>query len=95
MPQAEWFNVAKYPSAEFKSTRVSPDGAIEGMLTIKDRQLPVAGLNATLDKGVLHIRGNFDIARKDADLGQESDAGGDYVSLKIGVDVNVTAKAPQ
>ena len=29
-----------------------------------------------------------------ADLGQESDARGDYVSLKIGVDVNVTAKAP-
>jgi len=94
MPQAEWFNVAKYPSAEFKSTRVSADGAIEGTLTIKDRQLPVTGLNATVDKGVLHITGKFDVARKDADLGQESDAGGDYVSLKIGVDVNVTAKAP-
>ena len=95
MPQAEWFNVAKYPHAEFKTTRVSADGAIEGMLTIKDRTLPVTGLKAIVDKGVLHITGKFDIARKDADLGQESDAGGDYVSLKIGVDVNVTAKAPQ
>jgi cytochrome b561/polyisoprenoid-binding protein YceI len=95
LPQAEWFNVAKYPKAEFKTTRVSADGAIEGTLTIKDRPLPVTGLKATVDKGVLHITGKFDIARKDADLGQESDAGGDYVSLKIGVDVNVTAKAPQ
>ena len=95
LPQAEWFNVAKYPNAEFKTTRVSADGAIEGTLTIKDRSLPVTGLKATVDKGVLHITGKFDIARKDADLGQESDAGGDYVSLKIGVDVNVTAKAPQ
>jgi cytochrome b561 len=95
LPQGEWFNVAKYPKAEFKTTRVSADGAIEGTLTIKDRPLPVTGLKATVDKGVLHITGKFDIARKDADLGQESDAGGDYVSLKIGVDVNVTAKAPQ
>jgi len=94
MPQAEWFNVGKYPSAEFKTTRISADGAIEGTLKIKDRQLPVTGLKVTADKGVLHITGKFDIARKDADLGQESDAGGDYVSLKIGVDVNVTAKAP-
>ena len=88
LPQAEWFNVAKYPKAEFKTTRVSADGAIEGTLTIKDRPLPVTGLKAAVDKGVLHITGKFDIARKDADLGQESDAGGDYVSLKIGVDVN-------
>jgi cytochrome b561/polyisoprenoid-binding protein YceI len=94
MPQTEWFNVAKYPSAEFKTTRVSADGAIEGTLTIKDRQLPVTGLKATVDKGVLHITGKFDIARKDADLGEESDASGEYVSLKIGVDVNITAKAP-
>jgi len=95
LPQAEWFNVAKYPKAEFKTTRVSAEGAIEGTLTIKDRPLPVTGLKATVDNGVLHITGKFDIARKDADLGQESDTGGDYVSLKIGVDVNVAAKAPQ
>jgi polyisoprenoid-binding protein YceI len=95
MPQTEWFDVAKYPSAEFKTTRISADGAIEGTLTIKDRQLPVTGPKAAVDRGVLHITGKFDIARKDADLGQESDAGGEYVSLKIGVDVNVTAKAPQ
>jgi hypothetical protein len=44
---------------------------------------------------VLHITSKFEIARKNTDLGQESDAGGDYVSLKIGVDVNVTTKALQ
>jgi cytochrome b561/polyisoprenoid-binding protein YceI len=94
MPQTEWFDVAKYPNAEFKTTRVSADGAIEGTLTIKDRQLPVTGLKVTVEKAVLHITGKFDIARQDADLGQESDARGEYVSLKIGVDVNITAKAP-
>jgi cytochrome b561/polyisoprenoid-binding protein YceI len=94
LPQAEWFNVAKYPKAEFKATRVSGDGVIDGTLTIKDRPLRVAGLKASVDKGVLHITGTLDIARKDADLGQESDPGGDYVSLTIRVDVNVTARAP-
>ena len=94
LPQAEWFNVAKYPKAEFKATRVSADGAIEGTLTIKDRPLPVRGLKATVEKGVLHIIGKVDIVRKDADLGQESDASGDYVSLKIGVDISVIAKMP-
>ena len=94
LPQPEWFNVARYPKAEFRATRVSADGAIEGTLTIKDRSLPVLGLKATVDKGMLHITGKFDIVRKDADLGQESDASGEYVSLKIGVDVNVIAKRP-
>ena len=89
LPQAEWFNVAKYPVAEFKSASVTADGAIEGTLTIKDRLLPVTGLKATVDKDRLHITGKFDIARKDADLGQESDPAGDYVSLNVGVDVNV------
>jgi cytochrome b561/polyisoprenoid-binding protein YceI len=94
MSQTEWFNVAKYPSAEFETTRISADGAIEGTLTIKDRRLPVTGLKATIGNGVLHITGKFDIARKDVDLGQESDARGEYVSLKISVDVNISANAP-
>lgn len=95
LPQAEWFNVAKYPAAEFKSTRISADGTIEGTLMIKDRLLPVTGLKAAVDKDELHITGKFDIIRKDADLGQESDPGGDYVSLKVGVDINVIAKVPR
>lgn len=94
LPQAEWFNAVKFPKAEFKATKVGADGAIEGTLTIKDHPLPVTGLKATVDNGVLKIAGHFEIERKAADLGQESDSSGDYVSLKIGVDVNVTAKAP-
>jgi cytochrome b561/polyisoprenoid-binding protein YceI len=94
LPQAEWFNVAKFPTAEFKATKVSADGLIEGTLQIKDRSVPVTGLQATVANGVLTIAGHFEIARKDADLGQESDASGEFVSPKIGVDVSVTAKAP-
>ena len=73
---------------------MSADGALEGTLVIKDRQLPVTGLKATLDTGVLHIQGKFEVARKDADLGQESDARGEYVSLLIDVEINISAKPP-
>lgn len=94
LSQAEWFNVAKYPKADFKATKVSADGSIEGTLQIKDRSVPVTGLKATVTNGVLTIAGHFEIVRKDADLGQESDASGEFVSPKIGVDVRVSAKAP-
>lgn len=94
LPQAEWFNVARYPTAEFKTTRIATDGSIDGTLTIKDRLLPVTGLKAAVDHNGLHITGKFEIVRQDADLGQESDPSGDYVSLKVGVDINVTAKMP-
>ena len=86
--------MAKYPNAEFKTTRVSGDGAIEGTLTIRNGAAR-DGPQGHRRQGRAAFTGKFDIARKDADLGQESDASGDYVSLKIGVDVNVRAKAPQ
>ena len=38
--------------------------------------------------------GKFDIVRKDSNLGQESDATGEYVSPNIGVEIDVIAKRP-
>lgn len=95
LPQEEWFNVAKFPTATFKSTKVGPDGAIEGTLTIKGHELPVSGLVATVEDGVLKITGRTEVDRKAADLGLSSDPTGDYVGLKVGVEVNVTAKEPK
>jgi cytochrome b561 len=98
LPQAEWFDVARYPSSVFRSTKITAgDGGryrLEGTLQIKDRALPVSGLSLTVENGVLHITGTFDISRKDANLGMESDAGGEFVSMRVGVDVNVTAVPP-
>lgn len=98
LPQAEWFDVGKYPKSEFRATKIAAgEGGrytIEGTLQIKDRTLPVSGLSAVVENGALHITGKFDISRKDANLGMESDPTGDAVSINIGVDVNVIAKAP-
>ena len=95
LPQKEWFDVANFPVAKFVSTKVGADGAIEGTLTIKDRTLPITGLKASVENGVLTISGHAEVDRKAANLGLESDANGEYVSLKVGVDVSVTAKAPK
>lgn len=96
--QDEWFDVARYPTASFRATRIAPLGAdryaVEGILTIKDRPLPVAGLTATLGLGRLRIGGNFEVGRAEANLGMESDPEGEYVSLKIGVEVDVVAVPP-
>lgn len=94
LPQAEWFDAAKFPTAEFVSTAVGADGAITGTLTIKGHPLPVTGLVASFADGVLKIAGHTAVDRKAADLGLQSDATGEYVSMTIGVDVDVTAKAP-
>lgn len=98
LPQAEWFDVGKYPKSEFRATKIAAgEGGrytIEGTLQIKDRTLPVSGLSAVVENGALHITGKFDISRKDANLGMESDPTGDAVSIRIGVEVNVIAKAP-
>lgn len=92
--EGEWFDVVNHPQARFRATRIGADGAIEGTLTIKDRAIPVAGLKATLAEGVLTIAGRTEVTRRDANLGMESDPSAEYVSMAIGVDVNVVARAP-
>lgn len=99
LPQAEWFDVARYPTAQFRATRIAPLGgdryAVEGVLTIKDRQLPISGLTARIGLNRLWISGRFRISRADANLGQESDPDGEYVSPEIDVEVDVVAARPE
>jgi len=95
LPQAEWFDVAKYPTAEFRSTAITPRGDgrfdLHGTLTIKDRPLALAPLMLTVTDAQLLIDGRLTISRRDANLGMESDPNGDYVSPEIAVDVRVSA----
>lgn len=94
LPQAEWFDVAHYPSAAFRSTRITARDAqhydIEGTLTLKNRELAVVPpLLLKFENGAAIITGKFEIDRHDADLGLESDPQAEYVSRKIGVEVRV------
>ncbi len=90
LPQKEWFDVERYPQASFRSTHIAPD-AVDGMLTIKGHVLPVK-LALKLKGDSMNISGRFEVSRKDADLGMESDAEAQYVSAAIGVEVRIEAK---
>ena len=99
LPQAEWFDVAKYPQATFRATRIAARAGggyeLEGTLTIKDRPLRVPPLSLAVRDGVLAIDGTFPVDRGEANLGQESDSAGEYVSRRIDVTVKVRATAPK
>lgn len=98
LPEREWFDVERYPQARFVATRIEPKAggglAVEGALSIKDRVIPVPPLDLAVSEEALLISGRFYIDRADANLGMESDPGGEFVSRRIEVEVNVRATRP-
>lgn len=98
LPDREWFDVAHYPLARFVATRIGPKPggglAVEGALTIKDRVLPVPPLDLVVGEDALQVTGQFSLDRADADLGMESDPGGEFVSRRILVEVRILARPP-
>ncbi|MDX2236088.1 MAG: cytochrome b/b6 domain-containing protein [Hyphomonadaceae bacterium] len=100
LPQGEWFNVARYPTAEFRAEdfrRIGGDRfEARGALRIKDRTIPLTlPFTLTIAGDRATMRGAAQINRAEADLGQASDAAGDWVSPTIDVGVAVTAaRAP-
>lgn len=98
LPEREWFDVERYPQARFVATRIEPKPggglAVEGALSIKDRVIPVPPLDLAVSEEALQITGRFHIDRADANLGMESDPGGEFISRRIEVEVNVRATRP-
>ncbi len=100
LAQPEWFDSAKYPNAVFRSRAFTALGAgryqAEGTLRIKTKDIPVAfpfTLRMSGDRA--WMEGALAIDRAAADLGQESDPGGDWVSKTIDVRLHVeAARAP-
>ncbi len=94
--QPEWFDVERYPTANFESTAIRDLGGnrfeVEGVLTIKDRRIRVPALSLFIDGERIVIEGEFSVSRAEADLGMASDPGGTYVSNDIAVQVRVEAE---
>lgn len=94
LKEEEWFDVAGYPYATFRSTaieRLADDRyAVSGTLVIKDRPVELASLVLGVEGDRLHIGGAVDIDRAAVDLGMTSDPEGRYVqrTVEILVDVN-------
>lgn len=92
---AEWFNTSAFPNAtvslsNFSSTDTGYRG--EALITIKERAVSVPfDFTLTFDGPDAMMSGTASLSREAFDLGQDSDSGGDWVSLEI--DVSVTVKA--
>ncbi len=96
LPQAEWFDVRRYPLARYQSESVSAFGsgqfAVRGTLRIKDRNLAVGPLIVSVQEGRLSLSGDLIISRREANLGLSSDPDAEYVSDLIAVEVRLQAR---
>ena len=100
LPQAEWFNSAQFPTATFTAAHFRALGndryEARGVLNLKGRDLPVTlPFELKIDGDQAEMRGEINISRSEADLGQSSDPGGEWVSPDIRVRVRVEAQRAQ
>ncbi|MEN5114708.1 YceI family protein [Brevundimonas diminuta] len=96
LPGAEWFDTSTYPTARFEATAFKALGGnryeATGTLRIKTTTVPVV-LPFTFDEadGTATVAGKLELDRTALNMGMMSDAGGDWVSKAIGVEIKVKA----
>jgi len=96
---AEWFNIAAFPTAtvELTNFRIAEDAEDEDMiadatLTIKEAIATVPfTFRLTETDGIWTMTGETVLSRETLDLGQDSDAGADWVGADVSVSVTVQA----
>jgi hypothetical protein len=97
LPGSEWFDTATYPTARFEATAFKALGGnryeATGTLRIKMMTVPVV-LPFTFDEanGTATVEGRLELDRTALNMGMASDAGGDWVSKAIGVEIKVNSK---
>jgi len=97
LPQAEWFDVARHPSATFRTTRIRHLGGdrydADGTLNIKGRDIRVPfPFTLAVDGDRAVMTGRIVLDRSGAGLGMQSDPNASWVSREIGVSLRVTAQ---
>ncbi len=96
--QGEWFDVDRYPDAQFHSQRVEAgnDGSwhIHGVLRIKEHEKTVGPLILRFKENQATIHAEIQVDRADFKLGMDSDPAGDWVSRDIVIRIEVVASPP-
>lgn len=94
--QEDWFDIKKQPIAFYQTTKISAleqnKYQIEGLLDIRGIKIMqnfVAKIKLDGDKAKMLAK--TQIKRLDFDIGKESDALGDWVSLIIPIEINLMA----
>lgn len=93
---AEWFDVAKHPTARFEAggARALPEGGYRalGTLTIKETALPIAlDFTLAIAGDVATAKGKASLDRVSFDLGKVSDPSGDWVAREVAIAVDIRA----
>jgi len=93
----EWLDFKGHPVARFDATTFRAPGGDRyeavGTLTLKNASIPVVlPFTFTERDGVATVKGSLKLNRRALDLGMQSDSGGDWVSMDIGVVIDVRAK---
>ena len=88
----EWFDTSTYPLAKVNliNFTATPDGSYtaEASLLVKGQATDVPlSFTLTIDGDTAHFEGETTLSRKDLNLGQQSDPGGDWVDDQVTVTV--------
>lgn len=90
LPEADWFDIAQYPTGKFISSSMSttPQGFdVSGELTLRGITKPVKfSLLGSLENG---FTANITIDRLMFDIGKESDPDAQWVSRDIGLSLSI------
>lgn len=97
LPQADWFDVRRFPQARFEATHfVAKGGGLyeaPGRLTLRgvarDVVLP---FSLTISGDTAHAKGHLDLIRTDFGVGQGAWASSHWVALEVGVDFELVAR---
>lgn len=95
LPGADWFNVAAFPNATFRTTRIRSRGGdayeARGDLTIRGQTRSVdLPFTLTIEGDRARMNGSTTIDRRDFDIGKDGD-GDDLISREITLNVRVEA----
>ena len=97
LPEEDWFNVKQFPTAHFKSTKITAekDGSYKavGDLTIRDITKPVSFIFKIDDvkKPQVIATSTFTINRLDYHIGLSSDAKAEWVGKDIAIALHISA----
>jgi polyisoprenoid-binding protein YceI len=100
LPATEWFDVAHFPKIVFDATSIRSTGTnafeADGKLTIRNVTLPfILPFTLVIDGASAHAIGHAELIRTDFGVGQGPWTSGDFVGLKVGVDIDVAAMRVQ
>ncbi|RJF87957.1 YceI family protein [Oleomonas cavernae] len=97
LPQADWFDVARFPAATFTSTAIAAnaDGSYTatGQLTIRDvtREISFPFTLSGLDKAPVKATATFPLDRLAFNLGAKSDPKAEWVGQQIQITIDLVA----